>query len=697
MACARTRSPEYAADGRHADHAPVPPERRIRIRRRIADPGPAEHRRRLVHAGDRRVAGRPRIDQQHVPHQRPALRRTGPPRSTRASCRPRRSPSRPSAPASRSPRSSGPAAATRRSRARRSTSARSSRVAASRPTSSAPPATTCSTTPPSSRSFGLQFDHPAGYAGQAPVRRRRAAPGDRLDERAGIEQPAMEMRLRVLDFGTDKYGLNAYIYDSTDDGTVNYDRVLFSPVQGRQRERRRPRRGRVGRRQGQDHRWCPRRPHRRLLVKVETLSPDLERVRLFHTSVTRAIASWPTWPGAAGFTGTSTSSSRSGSRRSTAADFAVLEAGVVERGDVRRAGPVLGDRPLADPRVRGQDLQARPAARRLSRRPTSSSTSSSGSSARGCGNGARNPAYDDVELDGVRDGRVRAARGVHPRGVQGVRPDAALARRLMGNNPTTFVGVRPRLRAAVPGDRRQQGAGRPRPALAPADVELPAERRPRPSARPRPAGPAAPSRSTSTWPGATRSTRRSRRWQPPTRRPPSPRSRPSSSGLSDPNDWTHDGRPERWKVIDRAFTKAEARYIPNGPGSTTDMAHPTRTGDLVVFSAPPYQFDAATPGTLIAPSHFFGQHGYVPDVQDLRHDINMRATFLAGGARHRQALRQRADHRPRADARLPARRPGAPAQPGPGADRDRQGRVEHQARLDHRAQRLPRPARSRRR
>ena len=30
------------------------------------------------------------------------------------------------------------------------------------------------------------------------------------------------------------------------------------------------------------------------------------------------------------------------------------------------------------------------------------------------------------------------------------------------------------------------------------------------------------------------------------------------------------------------------------------MAHPTRTGDLVVFSYPPYQFDAATPGTLVA-------------------------------------------------------------------------------------------------
>ena len=84
-------------------------------------------------------------------------------------------------------------------------------------------------------------------------------------------------------------------------------------------------------------------------------------------------------------------------------------------------------------------------------------------------------------------------------------------------------------------------------------------------------------------------------------------------------------------MIDRAFTKAEARYIPNGADSTADMSHPTRTGDLVVFSAPPYQFDAATPGTLIARSAFFGQHGYVPDVQDLNTNTNMRATFLAGG------------------------------------------------------------------
>ena len=51
----------------------------------------------------------------------------------------------------------------------------------------------------------------------------------------------------------------------------------------------------------------------------------------------------------------------------------------------------------------------------------------------------------------------------------------------------------------------------------------------------------------------------------------------------------------------------------------------------MVFAYPPYQFDAATPGTLVARSAFFGQHGYVPDVQNLDASVNMRAAFIAGG------------------------------------------------------------------
>ena len=31
--------------------------------------------------------------------------------------------------------------------------------------------------------------------------------------------------------------------------------------------------------------------------------------------------------------------------------------------------------------------------------------------------------------------------------------------------------------------------------------------------------------------------------------------------VTDPNDWTGDGSPEGWKVMDRAYTRAEARSI----------------------------------------------------------------------------------------------------------------------------------------
>ena len=90
--------------------------------------------------------------------------------------------------------------------------------------------------------FGLQFDHPAGYAGQAPFPGRRRLPATGwTGALPPTFSPAMEMRLRVLDFGVDKYGLNAYIFDSTNDGTTNYDKVLFSPTKSARRRRRHPR------------------------------------------------------------------------------------------------------------------------------------------------------------------------------------------------------------------------------------------------------------------------------------------------------------------------------------------------------------------------------------------------------------------------------------------------------------------------
>jgi 2',3'-cyclic-nucleotide 2'-phosphodiesterase (5'-nucleotidase family) len=89
------------------------------------------------------------------------------------------------------------------------------------------------------------------------------------------------------------------------------------------------------------------------------------------------------------------------------------------------------------------------------------------------------------------------------------------------------------------------------------------------------------------------------------------------------------------KIIAAVFTKAQMADVQG-----SNSLNPTRTGDVVVVTKPPYQFDAATVGTLVAPSHFFGQHGYLPNLVDLKHNINLHATFVAGGPdiRHRGSV-----------------------------------------------------------
>ncbi len=90
-------------------------------------------------------------------------------------------------------------------------------------------------------------------------------------------------------------------------------------------------------------------------------------------------------------------------------------------------------------------------------------------------------------------------------------------------------------------------------------------------------------------------------------------------GLSDP------GTPGR-QVILKIMKKEELRNVDG-----TDSLHPNRSGDVVVVSRPPYQFDAATAGQNIAFSQFFGQHGYLPELVNLRRSVNMHGTFVAAG------------------------------------------------------------------
>ena len=222
--------------GPHAHDERLPEDGHVGQRRRPAHAGAAEHGCRLVHAGDGRVARRapaPRTTRSTSTASRSPTARL---RSTRACSRSSRSPSRPSEAGSRSPRSSGPVGATPRSAAPRSTSSRSSPAGGSPPTSSAARATPCSTTPPSSPRSGSSSTTPPATRASLPSRAPRRPPATGWT--GALPQsysPPMEMRMRVLDFGTDKYGLNAYIFDSTNDNQDELRQGAVLPHQGRGR------------------------------------------------------------------------------------------------------------------------------------------------------------------------------------------------------------------------------------------------------------------------------------------------------------------------------------------------------------------------------------------------------------------------------------------------------------------------------
>jgi 2',3'-cyclic-nucleotide 2'-phosphodiesterase (5'-nucleotidase family) len=479
-------------------------------------------------------------------------------------------------------------------------------------------------------SFGLQFDHPDGFAGQAPFPQAAPSPAGGWTDVPQSFSPAQEMRLRVIDSGIDKYGLNAYIYDSRDDGQTRYDRVLFSRTKDGDDA--------VGDlREGE---WADVKVRIQgsnldgktggFLVKVERLATDLSQVRLFHTSVTRAIATWPTWPGEPGFSGDFEDFVAERFPSSQAADFAVLEAGIVSEETYVEQGLYWST--AYHPLIQYVLDTYKPDVA-LVGTPTTDEFQHQflGLVTRRLPNGAANPAYDDVEVNGTPDNRVQERKAFIREAYSEADATMRLAQRhLRDRDLTTFVssdhGFAPQF-LAIDASKVL--------------VDLGLLSRPQTS-NCRPASGETIGKAKACWAGGALQIYLNLAGRDPAgggfqqvaagdEASTVAQIRAAFLALEDPNDWTGDGNPEGWDVIDRAFTKAEARRIPTGSGGTTDMAHPTRTGDLVVFSAPPYQYDAATPGTLIARSAFFGQHGYVPDLQDLRSNTNMRATFLAGG------------------------------------------------------------------
>jgi 2',3'-cyclic-nucleotide 2'-phosphodiesterase (5'-nucleotidase family) len=477
-------------------------------------------------------------------------------------------------------------------------------------------------------SFGLQFDHPAGFAGQAPFPGAQPVAASGWTGVPQSHSPPKEMRLRVLDFGADKYGLNAYLFDTTNDGKVNYNKVLFSPTKDGANAV-----ATLGRREWGDVKvkivgGALDGLTAGMLVKIETMSDDLSKVRLFHTSVTRAIASWPGWS-ESGFTGDFAEYVAQKFPTSTAADFAILEAGIVSEETYVEQGLYWAK--AHHPLIKYILEKYKPDLAMVGY-PTTDEFQHQflGLVSPKLPNGAPNPAYDDVQVNGTPDGRVQQRNTFLRRAYAGADETLALVDSLMPKNSSKFVssdhGFAPQF-LAIDASKVL--------------VDLGLLSKPQTS-NCRPATGETIGKAKACWAGGTVQIYLNLAGRDPAggglqqvaavdEAATVAGIKAAFLGLTDPNDWTGDAAPEGWKVIDRAFTKAEARYIPNGPGTTADMAHPTRTGDLVVFSYPPYQFDAATPGTLIARSAFFGQHGYVPDVQVMDANVNMRAAFIGGG------------------------------------------------------------------
>ncbi len=480
--------------------------------------------------------------------------------------------------------------------------------------------------------FGVQFDHPAGFAGQPPFAAAAPAPANGWTNVPASLRPPMEMRLRIIDAGVDKYGLNAYLYASggnTRPVSTIYDRVVLSPTKNGAAP------GAVILAPGQ---WADLRvvlsggpldgKSARVLVKVEKLANDLSQVRLYHSAVVRANATWPGWS-ESGFSGDFEEYLAQRFPASAYADSDLVATGVVgEETFVEQAlksqdfvrpvvtyvaGKHQPDLLMAGARV-VDDVQAQFLSLVTPSLP----------------NGAANPAYDDAQVNGTPDGRVAARTSFLQNAFKAVDGTLKVVQGALPAGADLFVvsghGAAPSFLAL--------DASKPL-------VDLGLLSKPQ-TANCRVAVGETIGKAKACWSGGAVQVYLNLAGRDPAggglqqvaanaEATTVAQIKSALLALTDPNDWTGDGQPEGWQVTNRAFTKAESRYVPIGNAATSDMAHPTRTGDVVAFAAPPYQFERATPGTPFARAPFFGQGNYAPDIASAAGNASMRGVFAAGG------------------------------------------------------------------
>ncbi|MDI6696294.1 MAG: alkaline phosphatase family protein [Anaerolineales bacterium] len=402
-----------------------------------------------------------------------------------------------------------------------------------------------------------------------------------------------------------------YIYDSTNDGVTNYDRTLVAPATagkdgnaavanlsaGEWADIKVTLTGaRVGQTAG-------------FYLKAIEIAPDLSRFRIYFTSIARANATYNALgpAGSAAFEETLNSSFPS----STAADFAPLEAGIVDEDTYVEQGLMWKDAHWAYLGYIFNTLNVKAELLMLGN-PTTDEFSHQfmGLVTPTDMDGDPNPYFDDVTGDGIPDGRLAIREGYIRSAYGEADQTLALGRTLMGAHTAVFA-------SSDHGFAPQWYAVNVSKILA--DLGLGAEQASNCRA-------AAGAKAKECHAGGTAQIYISLAGRDP-------------GGVVSAADYelvrgqiisafqnlTDPANPGK-QVVAAVYKKEDLRNVDG-----SDSLHPNRSGDVVVVFRPPYQTDAATPGQVFAFSQFFGQHGYLPDLVDLAHNVNMHGTFVAAG------------------------------------------------------------------
>jgi 2',3'-cyclic-nucleotide 2'-phosphodiesterase (5'-nucleotidase family)/predicted AlkP superfamily phosphohydrolase/phosphomutase len=437
--------------------------------------------------------------------------------------------------------------------------------------------------------------------------------------------PAREERLKVANTAfpatanVDRF-YDLYIYDSTNDSRTNYDHVLMVPAEASKNaasavanleadEWGEIKVSLTGPRAGQTAGFY---------VKAIDIAPDLSRFRLYYTSIARVNASYMRLGAAGSAAFEETLAARFPT--STAADFAPLEGEIVDEDTYVEQGLMWADAHRAYLRYIINELGVRPDLLLLGT-PTTDEFQHQfmGLVTRTDMDGRPNPYYDDLNADGTRDRRVAAREGYIRAAYREADSFLALGRSLVRGPETVFAssdhGFAPQWMAINAGKVLQDAGLATAESLSNCSV----------------ASADTLKRVKACWAGGTAQIYLRLAGRDPnvsggaaaftTAEYANVRQQVKNAfmNLTDPS------APGR-KVVSKVLMKEELRNVDG-----TDALHPSRSGDVVVIARPPYQFDAATAGQTVAFSHFFGQHGYEPNLVNTARNVNMHASFIAAG------------------------------------------------------------------